>query len=198
MSRDLHDTLTHSMLAMLTQIRLIQKLYKSRPELVKEELGHAEKAAQEGLNLAREAVIELRYFAVRDDGLEQAIRKLVKGLKERVEIEVTLEIDDATSKLAGPKMETVYRIVEEALRNVEKHAKADHVIIRIELDQTDPGNHQLKLSIEDNGRGFDQNAPAPGHFGLLGMKEQADILGGKLSITSASAKGTRIQLEVSI
>ncbi len=198
MSRDLHDTLAHSMLAMLTQIRLIQKLYKSRPELVKEELGHAEKAAQEGLNLAREAVTELRYFAVRDDGLEQAIRKLVKGLKERVEIEVTLDIDDAASKLAGPKVETIYRIVEEALHNVEKHAKADQANVRIELDQTDPGNHLLKVGIEDNGRGFDQTAPAPGHFGLLGMKEQTDILGGNLSVTSAAAKGTRIQLEVSI
>ena len=198
MSRDLHDTLAHSMLAMLTQIRLIQKLYKSRPELVKEELGHAEKAAQEGLNLAREAVIELRYFAVRDDGLEQAIRKLIKGLKERVEIEVTLDIDDAASKLAGPKVETVYRIVEEALHNVEKHAKAGQANIRVELDQTDPGNHLLKVGIEDNGRGFDQTAPAPGHFGLLGMKEQTDILSGKLSVTSAAAKGTRIQLEVSI
>ena len=95
-------------------------------------------------------------------------------------------------------METVYRIVEEALRNVEKHAKADHVTIRIGLDQTDPSNHQLKLNIEDNGRGFDQSAPTPGHFGLLGMKEQTDILGGKLSIASASAKGTCIQLDVSI
>lgn len=198
MSRDLHDTLAHSMLAMLTQIRLIQKLYKSKPELIKEELGHAEKAAQEGLNLAREAVTELRYFAVRDDGLEQAIRKLVKGLKERVEIEVALEIDDAASKLAGPKMEIVYRIVEEALRNVEKHAKADQVAVRVELDQTDPSNHQLKLSIEDNGRGFDRSTPAPGHFGLLGMKEQTDILGGNLRVTSGAAKGTCIQLKISI
>ena len=198
MSRDLHDTLAHSMLAMLTQIRLIQKLHKSRPEQVNEELGHAEKAAQEGLNLAREAVIELRYFAVRDDGLEQAIRKLIKGLKERVEIEVTLEIDDAASKLAGPKLETVYRIVEESLRNVEKHAKADHANIRIELDQIDPANHLLKVGIEDNGRGFDQDAPSPGHFGLLGMKEQTDVLGGNLSVTSDAAKGTRIQLEVPI
>lgn len=95
-------------------------------------------------------------------------------------------------------METVYRIVEEALHNVERHAKADHVNVRIELDQTDPGNHLLKVVIEDNGRGFDQAAPAPGHFGLLGMKEQTDILSGKLSVTSAAAKGTRIQLEVSI
>ena len=198
MSRDLHDTLAQSMLAMLTQIRLIQKLYKSRPELVKEELGHAEKAAQEGLNLAREAVTDLRYFAVRDDGLEQAARKLIKRLKERVEIEVTLDIDDAASKLAGPKVETVYRIVEEALHNIEKHAKANQANVRIELDQTDPGNHLLKMSIEDNGRGFDPSTPSPGHFGLLGMKEQADILSGKLNVTSAAAKGTRIQLEVSI
>ena len=88
--------------------------------------------------------------------------------------------------------------MEEALHNVEKHAKADQASVRIELDQTDPVNHLLRMRIEDNGRGFDQTTSDPGHFGLLGMKEQTEILGGNLSITSAAAKGTRIQLEVSI
>ena len=134
MSRDLHDTLAHSMLAMLTQIRLMQKLYKSIPELIKDELAHAEKAAQEGLNLARDAVTGLRYFAVRDDGLEQALRKLIRHLKERVEIEVTLEIENAASALAGPKVETVYRIAEEALHSIEKQADANQVNIRVKLD----------------------------------------------------------------
>ena len=198
MSRDLHDTLAHSMLAMLTQIRLMQKLYNSKPELIKEELAHAEKAAQDGLNLAREAVTGLRYFAVRDDGLEQALRKLIKHLKERVEIEVTLEIDNAASALAGPKVETVYRIAEEALHNIEKHAGATHVNIRVSLNQADPANHLLSLTIEDDGKGFDPIAKSPGHFGLLGMQEQADILGGKFAVRGLANKGTCIQLEVSI
>ena len=198
MSRDLHDTLAHSMLAMLTQIRLMQKLQKSKPELIKEELGHAEEAAQEGLNLARHAVTELRYFAVRDDGLEQALRKLIKGLKERLEIEVTLEIDNAAAALAGPKLETVYRIAEEALHNIEKHADANHVGVRVNLNQVDPANHILTLAIEDDGKGFDSAAKMPGHFGLLGMQEQADILGGKFDVRSFVNKGTCVQLEVSI
>ena len=198
MSRDLHDTLAHSMLAMLTQIRLMQKLQKSKPELIKEELWHAEKAAQEGLNLARDAVTELRYFAVRDDGLEQALRKLIKRLKERLEIEVTLEIDNAAAALAGPKLETVYRIAEEALHNIEKHADANHVGVRVNLNQVDPANHILTLAIEDDGKGFDPAAKMPGRFGLLGMQEQADILGGKFDVRSFVNKGTCVQLEVSI
>ena len=198
MSRDLHDTLAHSMLAMLTQIRLMQKLQKSKPEMITEELGHAEKAAQEGLNIARDAVTELRYFAVRDDGLEQALKKLIKRLKERLEIEVRLEINEAASILAGPKAETVYRIAEEALHNIEKHTQANHVDIRIELNATDPANHVLTLTIEDDGKGFDLAAKNKGHFGLLGMQEQADILGAKLDVQSYAKKGTRVQLIASV
>ncbi len=198
MSRDLHDTLAHTMLAMLTQIRLIQKLQKSKPELITEELGHAEKAAQEGLNIARDAVTELRYFAVRDDGLEQALKKLIKRLKERVELEVKLEIDEAASLLAGPRAETVYRIAEEALHNVEKHAHANLVNVTVKLNTSDPANHVLTLIIEDDGNGIDRAAVSEGHYGMLGMQEQADILGAKLDIQGHPNKGTRVQLAVSV
>jgi signal transduction histidine kinase len=196
MSRDLHDTLAHSMLAMLTQIRLIQKLYKRKPELVAEELGNAEQAAQEGLNLARDAVTELRYFAVRDDGLAAALQKLIKKLKERMEIDVVFHIDDLASGLARPKAETAYRIVEEALHNIEKHSDATEAKLNVALDRSNPANELLSVSIEDNGRGFDPARPTPGHFGLLGMREQADILNGKFNVTSEKGNGTRVLFEV--
>jgi signal transduction histidine kinase len=196
MSRDLHDTLAHSMLAMLTQIRLIQKLQKAKPELVAEELGYAEQAAQVGLNLARDAVTELRYFAVRDDGLKAALQKLIKKLKERMEIEVVFEIDDGASDLAGPKAETAYRIAEEALHNIEKHSSATVINLNVALDQADPANQKLIVTIEDNGKGFDPSISKVGHFGLLGMREQAEITNGKLDINSGLGKGTRIRFEV--
>lgn len=196
MSRDLHDTLAHSMLAMLTQIRLMQKLYKAKPERLAEELGYAEQAAKEGLAKARDAVIELRYFAVRDDGLEQALKKLVKRLKERVEIEANLEIDEAAAALAGPKAETVYRVAEEALHNIEKHADAHHVNIRVALNRENPASHLLSIVIEDDGKGFEVGTNKQGHFGLIGMREQADILGANLVIESTPMKGTRVHFVV--
>jgi signal transduction histidine kinase len=196
MSRDLHDTLAHSMLAMLTQIRLIQKLQKAKPELVAEELGYAEQAAQEGLNLARDAVTELRYFAVRDDGLKAALQKLIKKLKERMEIEVVFHVDELASDLAGPKAETAYRIAEEALHNIEKHSSAKTVNFNVALDQADPANQKLIVTIEDNGKGFDPTISKAGHFGLLGMREQAEIVNGRLDINSTKDNGTRIRFDV--
>jgi signal transduction histidine kinase len=198
MSRDLHDTLAHSMLAMLTQIRMMRKLQKSKPELLEEELGHAEAAAQEGLKIAREAVTGLRYFAVRDDGLGEALAKLIKRLKERVEIDARLEVDDAVSPMAGPIAETVYRIAEEALHNIDRHADAGKVEVKAALDQTDPLNHVLILSITDNGKGFDTHIQPKSHFGLVGMREQAEIISGTLTIESTAGKGTAVRLAASI
>jgi signal transduction histidine kinase len=194
MSRDLHDTLAHSMLAMLTQIRMMRKIQKSKPELLAEELGYAESAAQEGLKLAREAVTDLRYFAVRDDGLGGALEKLVRRLKERVEIDAVLEVDDDAAPMAGPVAETICRIAEEALRNIDKHAGATRVRVKATLDQSDPAAHVVTLVISDNGRGFDSGIEPKGHFGLLGMREQAEIIGAKLTIESRPGKGASIRL----
>ena len=193
-SRDLHDTLAHSMLAILTQIRLMKKLLQRRPERLAEELDRAELAAQEGLNRARDAVIDLRYFAVRDDGLEQALRKLVAKLKERTEVNVTLAVAEEASTLAGPKAETIYRVAEEAIHNIEKHAHAKQVLLTILLDQSSPLNHKLTLLIEDDGQGFDTSLTKPGHFGMVGMREQAEVLGASLDVQSAPGQGTRLKL----
>jgi signal transduction histidine kinase len=192
-SRDLHDTLAHSMLAMLTQIRLIRKLARKKPELIEEELANAEQAAVEGLATARAAVIDLRYFAVRDDGLGPALRRLAKRLMERVEVEVHMEIAPPAASLAGPKAETVYRVAEEALHNIEKHANARHVDIGLTLDP-EGVDRRLTLTIRDDGKGFDRKEPSENHFGLVGMREQADILGGDLRIDSGAGKGTQVSL----
>ena len=196
MSRDLHDTLAHSMFAVLAQIRLIQKLQRAKPEQVAEELGYAETAAQEGLNLARNAVIELRYFAVRDDGLKSALQKLVQKLKESMDVEVAFEVDDLAADLAGPKAEIAYRITQEALHNIEKHSAATTVNLIVALDRTDAANQILMVTIDDDGQGFDPTIPKPGQFGLLGMREQAEISNGKLDITSAKGEGTRLKFSV--
>ena len=196
MSRDLHDTLAHSMLAMLTHIRLMRKIHLKKPELLGHELKLAEDAARDGLNEARNAVTELRYFAVRDDGLEEALKKLLAKLRMRLEINAGLVIAEPASSLAGTKAETIFRIAEEALHNVERHSDAKNVAIDVQVSFQNDGNQALTMTIIDDGKGFDVEQHHTGHFGLIGMREQADLLVAKFEVQSAPGAGTRVELMV--
>jgi signal transduction histidine kinase len=196
MSRDIHDTLAHSMLAVLTQLRMTKKIFKARPELAEDEIDRAEQAASDGLAIARNAVTSLRYVAVRDDGLKEALIRLIKRTQERLEIEATLDIDDAVASLAGETAEAVYRVAEEALHNVEKHARAKNVNIEVKLDLSVTARQLLTLIVTDDGIGFDLSQIQSGQFGLVGMREQADLVEGKLTLESIIGKGTTVRLEV--
>jgi signal transduction histidine kinase len=196
-SRDLHDTLAHSMLAMLTQIRLIRKLAVADPKRVKEELDSAEIAAKEGLDHAREAVLQLRYSPVRDDGLGAALERLVAKMKDRSETKIELEIDPYARSLADDRSATAYRIVEEAVRNAEKHAFPATITIYATLNQTETGRF-LALSVVDDGIGFDPNLPKPGHFGLVGIHEQAELIEADICMESSPEHGTRMDLRVQL
>jgi signal transduction histidine kinase len=198
MSHDLHDTLAHTLLAVLTHVRMLRKVHRLKPALVEEELARADEAIQEGLQLARTSIAELRHLAVRDDGLGPAVRARVKRLKQTVEIEAKVQIDDAAAVLTGPAAEAAYRIVDEALHNVSAHSAAAHVHVRVTL-AGNPGDAakdaKLMASVEDDGKGFDPTAVPDGHYGILGMREQAEALGAKLTMASQIGVGTRICLE---
>jgi signal transduction histidine kinase len=193
-ARDLHDTLAHSLLALLTQIRLARRLVGD-PARVDGELAAAEEVAREGMNQARDAVMQLRYSPVRDDGLSEALRRMVKRLRDRIDIEVTVSVDDRAASLADRTTEAVFRIVEEAVRNVEKHAEARHIAITARLIGRDDGDH-LVAEVVDDGVGFDPDETRDGHFGLVGVREQADLAGATLEIESRPGEGTRVGVDV--
>lgn len=194
-ARDLHDTLAHSMLALLTQIRLVRRIATTDPSKLNDELARAEDAARDGLTQARDAVMQLRYSPVRDDGLGPALRRLVQRLSERVEIIVHLTIGDDAEQLADQTSETVFRIIEEAVRNVEKHASARHLTVSAQIEPHHDGDH-LVARIIDDGAGFDPDANRSGHFGLTGASEQAELIGATLTLQSAPGQGTQMQVEV--
>lgn len=193
-ARDLHDTLAHSLLALLTQIRLARRLV-AVPARVDAELASAEEVAREGMNQARDAVMQLRYSPVRDDGLSEALRRMVKRLRDRVDIAATVTVDDRAASLADRTTEAVFRIVEEAVRNVEKHAEARSVAIEARVVTREDGDH-LAVEVVDDGVGFDPEETRHGHFGLVGVREQADLAGARLDIASRPGAGTRVRVEV--
>jgi signal transduction histidine kinase len=191
-ARDLHDTLAHSMMAMLSEVRLLRRLHSHDPAALADELARAEEVAHQGLNEARIAIAQMRVNAVRDTGLGPALAQAFERFTDRTGIAGDYAADPRAASFGDERAETMFRMAEEALRNVERHARATRVSLRLEL----AGAAYLRLSIEDDGVGFDAAAPYPGHFGLVGLREQAHLIGADLQIDSAPDHGTRIGITV--
>jgi signal transduction histidine kinase len=219
LARDLHDTLAHSLMALLTQIRLVRKLHRRMDGAeLEEELGRAEGVAATGLAEARAAIGQMRDNGVRDTGLGPAVHDLARRFRQRTGIEVALAIDAQAPDCADERAETMFRIVEEALRNVERHAQAAGVRIHLGRRRATPGAPQggpsevagavtgqasdatqvavaMRIEVVDDGIGFDPQQAHPGHFGLRGMQEQAALIAAQLRIVSEPGQGTRVQLD---
>ena len=193
MARDLHDTLAHSLMALLTQVRLVRKLrHRMGDAELDAELGRAEAVATTGLSDTRAAITQMRDSGVLDTGLGPALQALARRFGQRSGVVVDFSADDQPGSWAGERAEIAYRIVEEALRNVERHAQA--ACVAICLRRAGAADAALRLEVADDGIGFDPALPAPGHYGLRGMREQAALIDAQLQIHSQPGAGTRIVL----
>ena len=145
----------------------------------------------ETLQDVRRLAVELRPAALDDFGLEPALERLVSGVAEQTGLKVELESRLHNDRLP-PEVETVlYRIVQEALTNIVKHADAGRVSIVVTQRAGSVG-----AIVEDDGRGFDPEQETNGGIGLLGMRERVALLDGSMTIESATGKGTTLVVEV--
>ncbi|HLZ99911.1 MAG TPA: histidine kinase [Steroidobacteraceae bacterium] len=193
-ARDLHDTLAHSMMAMLSEVRLLRKLQAHDPGALPEELAHAEQVAHDGLNEARTAIAQMRLNAVRDTGLGPALSKAFDRFIDRSGLIGEFSSDSEAARFGDERAETLFRIAEEALRNVERHAMANRVTVKLAMKN----DSHLCLQIEDDGIGFDTSLSRPGHFGLVGLREQAQLIDAELHIRSALHEGTTISVTLRV
>ena len=187
-ARDLHDTLAHSMMAILSEIRLLRRLHARDPAALAAELERAEAVAHEGLAEARSAISQMRVSAVRETGLGPALAGAFDKFTDRTGLSVDFSSEEEAARFGDERGEAFLRIALEALRNIEKHAMATHVTVRLRIAS---GTH-LQLLIEDNGIGFDPKAVLPDHFGILGIREQAALIGAEVRIESVHNQGTAV------
>jgi signal transduction histidine kinase len=150
--------------------------------------------ARQGIKEAREAVSQMRLNAVRDLGLGAALGGAVNRFAERTGLDVHFSADPQAATFADPRAETLFRIAEEALRNIDRHAQASHVDVTLK----DLDNGTIELSIVDDGVGFDPAAPHPGHYGLVGIGEQAQLVDAELDLRSAPGAGTALHLRLRV
>jgi signal transduction histidine kinase len=190
-ARDLHDTLAHSMMAMLSEIRFLRRLQTRDPTALSDELARAEKLAHEGLQEARTAITQMRVTAVRETGLGPALANTFERFINHTGLAGDFNADEIAARFGDERAETILRMAHEALRNVERHAGATRVTVRLQANDT-----VLELRIEDNGIGFDPDALRPGHYGIVGLREQAELIGAELRIDSKPNEGTTFRLSL--
>jgi signal transduction histidine kinase len=191
-ARDLHDTLAHSMMAMLSEIRFLRKLQVHDPAAVAGELAHAEEVAHEGLKEARTAITQMRVNAVRETGLGPALSNAYARFIDHTGLTGNFTADAEAARFGDERAVAMLNMVLEVLRNVEKHARATRIDVSL---KSVPTNH-LELRIADNGVGFDPCAHRPGHFGIVGLREQADLIGAELTIDSRPDEGTCVTVSL--
>ncbi|HEX2758383.1 MAG TPA: sensor histidine kinase, partial [Thermoanaerobaculia bacterium] len=143
-------------------------------------------------------IFDLRPSILDDLGLLAAVRWYAARHIEPLGIAVRCEFEDVESRVPRDVATAVFRIVQEALLNVARHAKAENVLLQIAADET-----RLLIEIEDDGRGFDPKSvelplETGRGLGLLGMRERVEILGGKMSLDSTPGEGAHITLEIPI
>lgn len=190
LARELHDELG----ALLTAAKLDVARLKSRlgagvtPE-VTERLLHLSDGLNSGIALKRRIIEDLRPSSLSNLGLVAALDILVREWGQRSELKVDAEFEPVQLRPAGEL--TVYRLVQEALTNITKYAKATQVEVR--LSSIDG---QVHVSVRDNGVGFDMRAPRNSAHGLLGMRYRLETEGGQMTLTSTPGKGTLIRAEL--
>jgi signal transduction histidine kinase len=177
---------------MLSEIRLLRRLQTRDPAAVTDELMRAEKLAHEGLREARSAITQMRVTAVRETGLGPALAGAFQRFLNYTGLSGEFTADEEAARFGDERAETVLRMAQEALRNIERHAQASRVTVRLRAT----ADSLLELRIEDDGIGFDPEALRPGHYGIVGLREQADLIGAELHIDSRPNEGTRLCLSL--
>jgi signal transduction histidine kinase len=190
MARELHDTLAHTLSGLAVQLDSMTTLWDSMPPEANTMLTEALTTTRSGLDETRRALQDLRASPLEDLGLNLAIRTLAEDAAARGKLSLEIELTETINNLPPDVEHCFYRVAQESLENVLKHAQAQQVSIH--LSQT---NEMTTLTISDNGEGFvvDQSAQEY-HFGIKGMYERAEMIGAQLDITSQSGQGTTVNL----
>ncbi len=196
LAHELHDDTIQAVIALKQRVQLAQKSIKTQSG--HQALNELETLAEQTIENLRRLTRALRPIYLEDLGLVTALEMLARETSRSNHLEIDFQKRGQEQRLPGEVELVFYRIAQEALNNVVRHAKASQASLQITFDRVD-----VKLEVSDDGIGFQvANSPtdfAPsGHFGLLGMHERAELIGARLNVQSEAGKGTRLSVRLAI
>lgn len=187
-SRELHDALGQKLSFIGMEVGTLSSLRTASPEVFEERLSDAQRLITETVRSVRDLSMTLRPAMLDELGLGSAVRWQGREFARRSGINVDVQVDGDTDELPESHRTAIYRIVQEALTNIAKHAGANHVRIHLY-----GGKESIRLTVQDNGTGFDPARVTSRGMGLVGMEERMKELGGHVTVHSTIGKGTGIE-----
>lgn len=190
LARELHDSVSQALYGIVLGARTARTLLDRDPTQAAQPLDYILSLSEAGLAEMRALIFELRPESLQTEGLVAALGKLVNALGARYQFKVQMEAG-AEPDVPIDVKESLYRIAQEALNNIAKHARARQVSLQLKVE-----SDAVMLEISDDGAGFDVTQNFPGHLGLHTMRERAEKAGGTFAIESAPNAGTRLQVKI--
>ena len=193
LAREIHDTLAQGFVGISSELDAVAMCMPEGDSPARKCLDIARRMARHSLTEARRSVMDLRASLLEGQNLGAALAAAAKALTAGTGVETEVAVDGPEGPLPDEVEHNLLRIGQEAVTNALKHAAATRIHIRLSREA-----HGVSLRIVDNGRGFDQSdvfSSLTGHFGVLGMRERAERLGGEMRLTSSPGEGTEVEVK---
>ena len=192
LSRQMHDGPAQAMSNFILQTEIAMRLLDVDAAQAKEELGNLKAAAMGTFQKVRNFIFELRPMMLDDLGLIPTIRKYVDAFKDQTGLDISLTVTGNEHRLEPYLEVMIFRAEQELLGNASRHSQA--TLVKILLDM---GNEAIRVSVDDNGKGFDSVSVLNGSsLGLKLIRERTEMLGGTFAVDSAAGKGSRISFSI--
>jgi signal transduction histidine kinase len=193
LARDIHDTLAQGFVGISSQLDALSLKIEVNPIAARQHLDMARKMARHSLVEARRSVMNLRTAVLDNQDISSAFGSAMRHCVGDSGVELKVKVSGVDRKVRDEIQENLLRIAQEAVTNAIQHAQPKSIRVELEID-----SRRIRLSVIDDGRGFQPSgsfSPSAGHFGIVGMRERAERIGGELRLTSKPSEGTKVEIE---
>jgi signal transduction histidine kinase len=193
-ARELHDNLAQEILGISVQLEIVARLMNTSAESAREHLDRARALVRSSMAEARRYVWDLRSQSLDDRDLPAALAEMTRRLTAETDVQTQFEVGGTLRALPRQVENNLLRIGQEAVNNAVRHARARSISVRLSFDA-----QSVRLSVRDDGRGFDPSVytnGSGGHFGLVGMRERAREMGGEVRVESSPGGGCEVEVSV--
>jgi signal transduction histidine kinase len=194
-SRELHDVIAQTLTSINVRLTALRREATLNTKGIERSIASTQKLVEQSVNIVHRFARELRPTVLDDLGLIPALHSYMKNFRAETGIRVSLSAQAAVEEVNGDKRTVLYRVAQEALANVARHAHATQAEVKFEIL-----DGAIAMRIKDNGQGFELERVAQAkrtrRLGLLGMKERLEMVGGNLNVSSVPGKGTTVLAQI--
>lgn len=191
LSRELHDEVGQTLTALGIEIANVEKAGAVSPAAMHGRIEEAKRLNGDAMRAIRDLAMGLRPSMLDDLGLGAALEWQGREFSRHTGVPAAVQVNGALENLSDGQRTCIYRVVQEALTNCARHAKASHVMVSVHAE-----DKQVVVVVQDDGIGFDAGSRMRGGLGLVGIEERVQALEGKLKLASAPKKGTTLRVEI--